>query len=260
MTTYNISDSGHLLGDAFVTHDLTQDAHTGPNKERQDAPHPHGCFYTASNDLLVPDLGSDRVRVLGSERVYKALAGAGPRHAALHPGGQSQSVLRDDTSAHNGFPGDVMYVLNELSNTVTVHHLSQPAIDPAILKRFSILPTDCRKPSGQGMSASAIVLSEDARTMYVTNRGEDHPQGDAIVWFALGEQGEAPMRQGDIRTGVNNLRGAGLFEADGKRYLITGTRAGKGAVIYEREPEHGNLVEVVRNDSVTQSSCFVPLP
>ncbi len=90
---------------------LVRHSGTGPNRERQEGPHPHQVVTDPANRFLfVPDLGSDRIVIyemnLGDGTLkphgYGELpAGSGPRHLALHPNGK------------------FAFVANELGNTVT---------------------------------------------------------------------------------------------------------------------------------------------
>jgi 6-phosphogluconolactonase (cycloisomerase 2 family) len=62
---------------------------TGPNAERQEAAHPHGCFYVPMLETyLVPDLGADKLRLIDKGKTLPCKAGAGPRHAVIHPQGR----------------------------------------------------------------------------------------------------------------------------------------------------------------------------
>ncbi|WP_139417832.1 lactonase family protein [Agromyces laixinhei] len=81
-----------VAADVVLAADFTG---SGPNRERQASSHPHQAVVdTARNQLLVPDLGSDRVRVLALDTLPEALqhderrdivmhAGAGPRHLVI---------------------------------------------------------------------------------------------------------------------------------------------------------------------------------
>lgn len=109
------------------------------------------------------------------------------------------------------------------------------------------------------MFASAIMLSEDAQHLYVTNRMENHPQGDSITWYGVSKDGSDLEKLGDIRTGLDHLRGAALFSAQDRSFLVTGSKTGKGAVVLERHKQTGGLTEVARQDEVCFPSCFVPL-
>ncbi|MCD2444285.1 lactonase family protein [Agromyces sp. SYSU K20354] len=98
-----------VTADAALAVDFTG---TGPNAARQQMPHPHQAVIdSARGRLLVPDLGTDRVRVLGLAGLPAALdhdlasdivlhAGAGPRHLVV--------------------AGDFAITANELDRTASV--------------------------------------------------------------------------------------------------------------------------------------------
>jgi 6-phosphogluconolactonase (cycloisomerase 2 family) len=61
------------------------------NLDRQESAHAHQAFLTETNELLVPDLGSDKVRRFVKNDIGKWVpngdisydAGGGPRHVAI---------------------------------------------------------------------------------------------------------------------------------------------------------------------------------
>lgn len=72
---------------------------TGPNKERQEQSHPHQiAAHPDREELLVPDLGADKVRRLlkGKNDAWEPVGeisftpGGGPRHVAFY----STSIVR----------------------------------------------------------------------------------------------------------------------------------------------------------------------
>lgn len=86
-----------LLQDGMVDEDKEPQVHdlsklefaSGPNEERQEAPHPHGCFYVPNLEcFLAPDLGADKLRLIGKDRTFPCEAGAGPRHAVINSQGR----------------------------------------------------------------------------------------------------------------------------------------------------------------------------
>jgi 6-phosphogluconolactonase len=147
--------------------------------------------------------------------------------------------------------GRYAYIINELSNTVSTYRLN--AEGASCVHSTSALPEGV---SGEGMCAAAILISPDDRFLYISHRLEHHPEGDALVWLEILEEGARVTRRGHIRTGQDNLRGAAISR-DG-RFVITGSRKGKGAVLYERD-EDGSLRLVARNEHVVMPSCFVEL-
>src|SRR6266404_2150435 len=87
---------------------------TGPNKERQEAPHAHWIGVTPGNRFaFVADLGLDEIMMYRFDENKGSLVphepafakldpGAGPRHIAMHPSGR------------------FVYVVNELKSSVTI--------------------------------------------------------------------------------------------------------------------------------------------
>ncbi len=129
------------------------------NAERQEGPHAHGVTLDQiGRFLFVTDLGMDKVmvyrldagRLIPHEPPFAKLhAGAGPRHAVVHP--------------NNRF----VYVVNELDSTVTVF-----SHDAGVLERrqtLSALPDDFSGESWCG----EIRITKTGRFVYASNRGHD---------------------------------------------------------------------------------------
>ena len=150
--------------------DFAQHTGSGPNPVRQTSAHAHQTYLVTDHDMLVPDLGNDRLyryRVdatgafVGEPTVTQLVAGAGPRHVERHP----------------TLP--ILYVINELGNTINV--LERDPDNPMrILQTVSTLPDDCTDSS----TTSEIMVSADGRFLYGSNRGHD-----SIVSFAIDDAG-----------------------------------------------------------------------
>lgn len=238
-------------------------------------PHPHGCFYTTSGQLLVPDLACDQVAISEAPhhtleahgKQLKCRPGSGPRHLALHPNSKPGSHFTEEMFCTQYCIAEKhAYVLGELDNTVTVHDLTNVSTEPNALPSVSVLPDGCNSSNdasstvkGPGMCASAILLTPDAHHLYITNRLDTHEAGDAITWLQVSEDGTSLQRGGSIRTGLKNLRGAEIFQVGGQNFVITGARGEKGAVVYQCDDNTGALKEVARNQEVDLPSCFVPM-
>lgn len=88
---WRLDDSGVPTGESVLT------VLTGPGGDdpaRQDGPHPHQAVVVQDR-LLVPDLGSDLIRVFGVDEFgigepldpWRVPSGTGPRHVAIAPDG-----------------------------------------------------------------------------------------------------------------------------------------------------------------------------
>ncbi|MDF3290337.1 lactonase family protein [Streptomyces sp. RB6PN23] len=134
----------------------------GPNRERQEAPHAHAVLPDPSGRwVLSVDLGTDSVRVCALDRVSGELgvhhetvlrAGSGPRHLVFHPGGHRA------------------YVVNELESSVTV--LAWDA-QTGVLTPLGSTATLPKEAADQPNYPSEVVISPDARFIWVANRGHD---------------------------------------------------------------------------------------
>jgi len=135
---------------------------TGPGR-RQSAPHSHAAvFDSAGHHLLVPDLGADRLFVYRFDAKSRQLspaappyvqltAGAGPRHAAVHPG------------------GSFVYLISELRPAIDVFRWSadHARLDP--VETIATMPDDAEDKN----KGAEIMISPDGRFLYTSNRGED---------------------------------------------------------------------------------------
>ncbi len=150
--------------------DFSEHTGAGPNPIRQKSAHAHQTYLLTDGDMLVPDLGGDRLywyridaagAFAGEPGVTRLAAGAGPRHVERHP----------------TLP--VLYVINELGNTIDV--LERAADSPMrILQTVSTLPDGFDGAS----TTSEIIVAADGRFVYGSNRGHD-----SIVSFAVDDAG-----------------------------------------------------------------------
>jgi 6-phosphogluconolactonase len=146
---------------------------TGPNKERQEAPHAHWIETSAHNQLVyVADLGLDRILIYKFDAVTGSLTadgappdplsltvspGAGPRHVAFAPDGK------------------FMYVLGEIQSTVTVFANGEENPYRSV-QEISTLPKGF---TGRN-DAAEIAVHPGGKFLYASNRGQD-----TIAIFAI---------------------------------------------------------------------------
>lgn len=190
---------------------------SGPNRERQDHAHAHWVGFTPdSRWLLAVDLGADAIfahpfdmqtGALGEGRIaFRARAGSGPRHLALHPG------------------GSYAYLVSELASTVTVL-ATGPGPSFRELASLSTLPSGF---SGQS-TAAEIALNAAGSHLYVSNRGHD-----SIAVFAVGHDGGLTP-QGHVPSGGQGPRYFRLLEPQ-RRLLVANEKSGT-IVPFQIEPD-----------------------
>ncbi len=135
---------------------------SGPNRQRQDGPHPHFVITDPTNQyLMVPDLGSDQVVIYKTDLAKGTIAphgagrtpaGAGPRHMKFHPNGK------------------LAYVLNELDLSVTAFKFDEKNGTLTEFQTITTLPAEMRETDCTG---SEIRIHPTGKFLYTANRGHD---------------------------------------------------------------------------------------
>jgi 6-phosphogluconolactonase len=192
---------------------------SGPNANRQEAPHPHSVFFSPDGKyLFVPDLGMDKVMVYtrGPEAhewsAHDAVSlepGAGPRHFAFHPSGKAA------------------YVLNELDSTITRFSYEEPG-KLVRLESVPTLPASYKEES----TCAEILVSPDGRFIYASNRGHD-----SIAVFSIDEQSGELQSAGHISTRGRTPRNFALTP-DGQ-WLVAANQQSDSLILFRIESQTG---------------------
>lgn len=150
-STFSVGDAKALALQQKETYTLSA---PGPVPDRQEAPHLHDAVLDPTKKfILVPDLGSDLIRIFridsGSKSVtpvtpIKAVPASGPRHCAFAVVGQNT----------------YFYTVNELGNSITGYTVSYKNDSVPMFTR--ILDINSHGPGGsvpKGTKAAEIVVS-----------------------------------------------------------------------------------------------------
>lgn len=197
---------------------------TGPNKERQEAPHAHWIETSPDNRFaLVADLGLDEVLVYKFDATSGALtpnepafarlkAGSGPRHAVFHPNGK------------------FVFAANELSSTATSFAYDAKKGTLKEMGTASTLP-----PGFSGRNDVAeVAVHPNGKFLYVSNRGNDSV---AILSIDPGNRTLAPA--GNIPTGGKEPRHFAI-DPSGK-YLLAEHQFSNSIVVFKIDAATGGL-------------------
>jgi 6-phosphogluconolactonase len=199
---------------------------TGPNKERQEAPHAHWIETTAGNHFVyVADLGLDRVLIYKFDAAKGALTagepsgsfsatlnpGEGPRHAAFGPGGK------------------FMYVLGELQSAVTVFANDAQETYRRV-QQISTLPKGF---TGRN-DAAEIAVHPNGKFLYTSNRGHD-----SIAIFAIDPAKGTLTFVACVSTGGKEPRHFAI-DPSGK-YLLAENQFSNNIVVFKIDPASGSL-------------------
>ena len=206
---------------------------TGPNKERQEAPHAHWIEATAHNQFVyVADLGLDRVLIFKFDATSGSLTpaepltakapplnplsatlhpGAGPRHAAFAPGGK------------------FMYVLGELQSTVTVFANDAEGAYRTV-QQISTLP----KGFAGRNDAAEIAVHPNGKFLYASNRGHE-----SIAIFAIDARNGTLTFVAHVLTGGKEPRNFAIDPSG--QYLLAENQLSNNIVVFKIDPATGGL-------------------
>jgi 6-phosphogluconolactonase (cycloisomerase 2 family) len=157
---------------------------SGPVPSRQDKPHPHSVFPDPTgNYLLSADLGADLIRIFSINQQTGALtscpnaatgAGDGPRHGAWWAPSANSTV------------GQMLYIANELGNSVTTWQVSYPSGGCLTLKKVQSLPAYPQGKSAPSGSKTAEVHVA-GNFAYAANRNDQSfgSEQDSIAAFSI---------------------------------------------------------------------------
>jgi 6-phosphogluconolactonase len=216
---------------------VVQHTGTGPNAERQEAPHAHCIIPDPSNRFaLAADLGADRIFVYSLETGGKLLhvgeavmrPGAGPRHLTFHP----------------TLP--LVFVANELDSTVATLRFDST--------RGALAPVDTRSTlsaggTGGGTNYPAdIHVDSKGRTLYVSNRGHN-----SIAVFSVTRAGALALEQ-TVSTEGDWPRNFSLDPSG--RWLLAANQRSDSVVVFGRDPANGRLTPTKHKVQIPSPVCL----
>ncbi|KAM4062655.1 lactonase, 7-bladed beta-propeller domain-containing protein [Hirsutella rhossiliensis] len=180
----------------------------GPNKERQDKPHPHQVVPDGADGrfVAVPDLGTDSIHILAAQddggyalvnHVPVEPAGCGPRHGAFYPPGPQ--------------PATHFLVLCELKNLINVYAVDRAGAGDKGLAMTLVQSISSFGPGVPHPKAAAgeLALGPDGKDVYVSNRLTEDPD-DHIAHFRVSQACPAKGKDKGKRDGAKAGPAGGL--------------------------------------------------
>jgi 6-phosphogluconolactonase len=207
--------------------------------QRQKGPNAH-CFVVSPDGkhALACDLGIDKVMIYTLDAASAKLApntaqpfakltpGSGPRHLTFHPNGK------------------LVYVINELANTITVFDWS--ASDGTLKEKQTIatLPKDF---TGKSYTAD-LKITPDGKHLYGTNRGHD-----SLASYRIADDGTLTLLtiQPSGGKGPQNL----LITPDGL-WLLCANMPGNNVVVFQIDAASGAITIKGEPVEVPMASCI----
>lgn len=221
---------------------FVQHAGASVNPTRQKEPHAH-CIVASPDNRFVfaADLGLDQIlsyrldattsKLTPNQPPFaKSPAGAGPRHLTFHPNGK------------------LVYVINELANSVSVFDYNAEAGTLAEKQTISTLPSDFKGTS----YCADLKITSNGRFLYGTNRGHD-----SIAAYSIGEDGRLKLIEieASLGKGPQNL----AITSNGE-LLLCANMPGKNVAIFRIDAQTGDLKSVGQPTSIPSPSCIMLLP
>lgn len=217
-----------------------QNEGSGPNPDRQEAPHIHSSVFSPDESfLLVQDLGTDRITVypfdpdspqplqVNDASVVSTPAGRGPRHISFSPDGR------------------FVYAIAELTSSVLVYSFFNGQME--LLEELSLLAEE----SGSREGAADIHFSPDGKFLYASNRGSAN---ELTIFEVNSENGRLKEvgKQSVMGEGPRNF----VITPNGK-YLLVANQKSNEIVVFERDPESGQLNDTGKRIKLSQPVCLV---
>jgi len=216
---------------------------SGPDKQRQEAPHAHSINLSSDNEFAyAADLGIDRILIYRFDAQNGRLVpsavdsatvepGGGPRHFSIHPS------------------GEFAYTNNELTCEVTAFRRDPVSGGLRPMQNISTLPAgfDGRK------STAECLVHPTGKFLYVSNRGHD-----SIAVFKI-DQSSGKLAPVEIEKTTGQEPRNFVFDPSGK-WLIAENQNSNTVVVFRIDETSGAITPTNNRIQVGKPVCirFVP--
>jgi 6-phosphogluconolactonase (cycloisomerase 2 family) len=244
ITTFKLPLDG---GSPLQTFKYTM-AQKGPNKNRQDAPHPHHVYVDPTGDyLLANDLGADLIRINKIDKSTGALTecppakpppGTGPRHGVFW------TPTASNSRARRAVADTMLYTANELTNTVHGYSVSYPSGGCLTLTlKQALTPYQGNASATTGTKIGEIRVK--GNFLYTSNRVDKKFSGnDSMTQYNIASDGSLAWKALSSSYGTYprtfDINKAGDFVA-------IGDQTTSNVAIVARDPTTGALGSLVAN-------------
>lgn len=237
LSVFNINEDGSLK-------ELIQNIKyegSGPNKERQNGSHVHSATFSPDERfLLVQDLGTDIITIypFSPKNLKEPLQVSRSVAVQTTPGGGPRHITFSKD-------GNYVYVVAELTSSVQVYSFQEGKMK--LIQEIDMVPGKVAKPVG----ASHIVMSDDNRFLYTSNRGQTHEINIYKVDSKTGLLEDAG-RQSTLGIAPRNF----TLSKTGK-FLLVGNQDSDEIVIFSRDKDSGQLSDTGKRIEVGSPVCLL---
>jgi len=207
---------------------------SGPVERRQQSSHPHCIAFTPDNlHMLVDDLGTDRINIFNvREGDYSPVAGTPDTVINIKPGSGPRHIVFNPK-------GDIAYLINEISDEVTVLRYDGYTLTPA-----QYIAADTAGAHGAG----DIHLSADGLHLYASLRLKH----EGIATFDVDRHTGLLTWRSHTPTGGHPRNFT--LSPDG-RYMLVACRDAGAVQIFAVDPHSGTLSDTGRRIDVPRPVC-----
>ena len=219
---------------------LQQHKGSSANQQRQKEPHAHSINLDPQNHFaFVADLGTDEVviyrfdsktQILKPHAKTEVKPGSGPRHFSFHPSGK------------------FAYLINELSNTITVFRYDAENGKLDTIQTISTLPEGY---AGTSYTAEVLV-HPSGKFVYGSNRGDD-----SIAVFSIADDGRLSLVEIES-TGGKTPRNFGIDPTG--HFLFAENQASDSIELFKIDSITGHLEPTGQTIEVATPVCIKFLP
>jgi 6-phosphogluconolactonase len=216
-----------------------QDVGSSVNPDRQEAPHAHFIQTTIDNKfVMIADLGIDKVLVNRFDANTGSLTTADSGFAGLNPGSGPRHIAFTPS-------GRFVYVLNELSSTVTAFSYDSETGSLQPKQTLSTLPKDF---TGKN-TAAEIAVDAKGQFLYVSNRGDN-----SIGLFGINSNDGSLLPIQWISSGGTTPRN---FEIDPSgQWLFAANQDSNNIVLFRIDQTSGRLTQTSRSVNLITPVCI----
>jgi 6-phosphogluconolactonase len=212
-------DSDGKLGEAST---VVQHSGSSVNRDRQEGPHAHEVVVSADNrQVLVPDLGADRVVIYRFDGAKGTLTASTPAFMRVAPGAGPRHLAF-------GSDGRFVYVLNELAASITAFRNENGSLKES--HTLSRLPRDFAGTKG----GAENVVHPNGKSLYASNRGHD-----SIAVFRIDPSTGTLTAAGHVSTQGKTPRNFAIDPT--VAYLLAANQDSGTIVVFRIDPNSGAL-------------------
>jgi 6-phosphogluconolactonase len=212
----------------------------GTHPTRQDKSHVHSVTLSPDNRfVIVADLGLDKVFTYALDPVAAGLAPATPPFVTMDPGSGPRHFKFGTDGKHG-------YVINELSNTITVFDYDAAHGELRSKQTVSTLPEDFADKNG----TAEVRVHPNGKFLYGSNRGHD-----SIAVYSIHPNTGELTRVEIVKSGGKTPRNFAL-SPDGK-WLVCGHQDAALITVFRVDAKTGRITRTENTANVPSCVCVL---